>query len=167
MTDEPVYATFGFTDPEWGLLVGLPQSVLTAASAAASDGTRKTRAENAAGLEKISDGRDSSSALVSAVAGELLTRVGDPELGEELPVIEPSDPIGYADDVLDRAAKAATLLTERVGEGDAGAYKLWLVDIAESVVGAASTGGVFGIGGAEVTDTEREFRDQLSTVLSS
>jgi hypothetical protein len=167
VTDEPVYATFGFTDPEWGLLVGLPQSVLTAASAAAPDGPRKTRAENAAGLEKISDGRGSSSGLVSAVAGELLSRVGDPERGEELPVLEPADPVGYADDVLDRAAKAAALLSERVGDGDAGAYKLWLVDIAETVVGAASTGGVFGIGGAEVTEIERQFRDRLSAVLSS
>jgi hypothetical protein len=166
VTDQPVYATFGFTDPEWGLIVGLPQSVLTAASAAASDGARKTRAENAAGLDKISDGRGSASPLVSAVAAELMSRVGDPELGEELPVIEPSDPIGYASDVLDRAAKAAALLDERVGDGDAGAYKLWLVDIAESVVGAASTGGVFGLGGADVTETERRFRDQLSHVLS-
>ena len=34
MTDDPLYAMLGFTDAEWGLLVGLPQSVLTAASAA-------------------------------------------------------------------------------------------------------------------------------------
>ena len=34
MTDEPLYARLGFTDAEWGLLVGLPQAVLTAASAA-------------------------------------------------------------------------------------------------------------------------------------
>jgi hypothetical protein len=166
VTDEPVYATFGFTDSDWGLVVGLPQSVLTAASAAAPDGARKTRAENAAGLDKISDGRGSASPLVSAVANELTARVGDPERGEELPVIEPADPIGYADDVLDRAAKAAVLLKERVGEGDAGAYRLWLVEIAETVTGAASTGGVFGIGGADVTETERQFRDRLAHVLS-
>ena len=166
MTDQPVYATLGFTDPEWGLLVGLPQSVLTAASAASADGTRKTRAENAAGLDKISDGRGSASPLVSAVAAELVTRVGDPETGEELPVIEPGDPIGYAEDVLDRASKAAALLAARASEGDAGAYKHWLVEIAETVVGAASSGGVFGLGGADVTDTERKFRDRLSQVLS-
>jgi hypothetical protein len=161
-----VYATLGFTDSEWGMLVGLPQSVLTAASAVSVDGTRKTRAENAAGLDKISDGRGSASPLVATVAAELVTRVGDPENGEELPVIEPSDPVGYAEDVLDRAAKAAALLQARVAEGDAGAYKHWLVESAESVVGAASSGGVFGLGGAEVTDSERSFRDQLSHVLS-
>ena len=69
----------GFSDEEWGLLVGLPQSVLTAASAAEHDGTRRTLAENAAGLEAISAGRESASPLVAAVAGELVARVGDPE----------------------------------------------------------------------------------------
>ena len=36
MTDQPLYTEFGFSDDEWGLLVGLPQAVLTAASAAES-----------------------------------------------------------------------------------------------------------------------------------
>jgi hypothetical protein len=40
------------------------------------------------------------------------------------------------------------------------------VEIAESVVGAASTGGVLGIGGETVTDDEREFRDDLAKVLA-
>ena len=92
MTDLPVFTELGFTDAEWGLLVGLPQSVLTAASAAEHDGTRRTLAENAAGLEAISEGRESASPLVTAVAAELVSRVGDPESGEELPAIEPADP---------------------------------------------------------------------------
>ncbi|WP_089255334.1 hypothetical protein [Asanoa hainanensis] len=166
MTDLPVFTEFGFTDSEWGLLVGLPQSVLTAASAAEHDGTRRTLAENAAGLEAISEGRESPSKLVSAVAAELVTRVGDPESGAELPAIEPSDPAGYATDVLGRARAAAELLTAKASEGDTGAYKHWLVTIAEQVVTAAPSGGILGIGGDVVTDTERAFRDRLATVLN-
>ena len=166
MTDEPAYSAFGFTDAEWGLLVGLPQSVLTAASVAESDGTRRTLAENAAGLEAIATGRESSSPLVTAVAGELVSRVGDPEVGEELPAIEPDDPAGYIDDVLGRARVAVTLLTDRTGEGEAGAYKHWLVTIAEQVVTASPSGGILGIGGDLVTDSERRFRDRLATVLN-
>ena len=45
----------GLHHPEWGLLVGLPQSVLVAASAASPDSTRKTRAESAAGLDVIAE----------------------------------------------------------------------------------------------------------------
>ena len=166
MTDEPIYTTLGFTDAEWGLLVGLPQSVLTAASAATPDNARKTRAESAAGLDVIADARLSASPLVAAVAGAIVTTVADPDLGEEPPVIEPGDPIAYTEDVLGRAAEANALLTAKAGEADAETYKHWLVEIAESVVGAASTGGVLGIGGETVTDTERAFRDDLAKALA-
>ena len=166
MTDEPQYATWGLTDAEWGLLVGLPQAVLTAASAATHDSARKTRAENAAGLEKISDARGSASPLVVAVANAALDAAGDPELGEDPPVIEPADPIGYARDVLDRAAQAAALLADTVSEAEAETYKHWLVEIADTVVGAASTGGVLGIGAEPVTDNERAFRDDLAKSLA-
>ncbi|MEU7973935.1 hypothetical protein AB0B48_18060 [Micromonospora sp. NPDC049089] len=165
MIEQPAYTGFGFSDEEWGLLVGLPQSVLTAASAAESDSTRRTMAENAAGLETIAAGRESASPLVVAVAGEIVTRVGDPEAGEELPVIAPADPGAYIDDVLLRAGEAGTLLAARVDEGEAGAYKHWLVKIAEQVVGAASSGGLLGIGGESVSDSERRFRDRLAHVL--
>jgi hypothetical protein len=140
VTDEPLYATWGFTDAEWGLLTGLPQAVLTAASAATPDSARKTRAENEAGQEKISEARASASPLVTAVASAVLDVSGDPELGEEAPVIEPADPIGYARDVIVRAA--------------------------DTVVGAASTGGVLGVGGEPVTADERAFRDRLAEALT-
>ena len=165
MTDDPLYSMLGFTDAEWGLLVGLPQSVLTAASAATPDSARKTRAESAAGLGVISDARASASPLVAGVAGAVVSRVGDPDLGEEPPVIEPDDPIGYAQDVLREAAEANALLTAKAQPADTETYKHWLVEIAESVVGAASTGGVLGIGGETVTETEREFRDDLAKML--
>lgn len=166
MIEQPAYTGFGFSDEEWGLLVGLPQSVLTAASAAESDGARRTRAENAAGLEMIAAGRESASPLVAAVAGEIVARVGDPEAGEELPAIAPVNPQALIDDVLDRARKAAALLAVRVDEGQAGAYRHWLVEIADQVVTAASTGGILGLGGDVVSDSERRFRDRLSQVLN-
>lgn len=166
VTDLPVYSELGFSDEEWGLLVGLPQAVLTAASAAETDSGRRTRAENAAGLDAIGGGRESASPLVNAVAVEVVNRVGEPEFGEELPVIEPADPQALIADALDRAAQAARLLADRVDEGEAGAYKHWLIGIAEQVVGAASTGGVLGIGGETVTESERRFRDRLAHVLN-
>ena len=165
MTEQALYQRWGFSDEEWGLLVGLPQAVLTAASAAESDGARRTKAEGAAGLDAVSAGRESGNGLVAAVANELVSRVGDPDAGEELPVIVPADPAKLIDDVLDRAEQAATLLAKRVDPGEAGAYKHWLVSIAEQVVTAAPTGGVLGLGGEQVTEAERRFRDRLATAL--
>jgi hypothetical protein len=166
VTDQPVFTELGFTDEEWGLLVGLPQAVLTAASAAESDGTRRTLAENAAGLEAIAEGRESPSRLVTAVAHDVVSRVGDPEAGEELPIIEPDDPKAMIADALLRARTASLLLANKVDEGEAGAYKHWLVNVAEQVVSAAPTGGMLGVGGDVVTGTERRFRDELSHVLN-
>ena len=92
--------------------------------------------------------------------------MGDPETGAELPVIAPADPKAMIDDVLARAGEASALLAARVDEGEAGAYKHWLVKIAEQVVGAASSGGILGLGGDAVSDSERRFRDRLSHVLN-
>jgi hypothetical protein len=157
----------GFSDEEWGLLVGLPQAVLTAASAAEADGARRTMAEGAAGHGAISLGRESASPLVSAVATELVSRVGDPEAGEELPVITLPEPAVAITDALERAGAAAALLAVRVDEGEAGAYRHWLVSIAEEVVTAAPSGGVLGLGGEQVTESERSFRDRLAAALNA
>ncbi|MDQ7909703.1 hypothetical protein RB614_34795 [Phytohabitans sp. ZYX-F-186] len=162
MTEQPVYLTLGFSDEEWGLLTGLPLAVLTAASAAEPDGTRRTLAEGAAGLEAVAAGRDGGSPLVAAVAQEVVSRAGDPETGEELPPINPGDPEAYLGDVLDRAGAAAALLRAKVDEGEAGAYGHWVVSIAEQVVSAAPSGGMLGIGGHLVTEPERRFRDALA-----
>lgn len=165
MTEQPVYSTLGFSDEEWGLLTGLPLAVLTAASAAESDSTRRTLAEGAAGLEAVAAGREGASPLVAAVAHEVVSRAGDPEAGEEVPLISPEDPKAYITDVLDRAGAAAALLRGKVDEGEAGAYAHWLVSIAEQVVTAAPSGGMLGIGGDLVTEPERRFRDELSRAL--
>jgi hypothetical protein len=103
---------------------------------------------------------------VAAIAKEIVSEVGDPEQGEEAPVIEPGDPIAYAQDVVDRAAEAGALLVAKAAPADAETYKHWLVEIADSVVGAASTGGVLGIGGETVTESERAFRDRLAGALA-
>jgi len=68
--------------------------------------------------------------------------------------------------VLERAADAAALLAGKAAGSDAETYKHWLVEIAGAVVGAASTGGVLGIGAEPVTANERDFRDDLAKALT-
>jgi len=167
-----VQEELGFSDAEWGLLVGLPQSIMLAASSIEDDGTHRTASENAAGMAAIAEGRQSASQLVYAIANEVAAAVGDPEEDEELPgqpIVELPvlpEPDAYAADVLGRAREAVALLKGRADEGDAGAYKHWLVTIADEVVGAAATGGVLGIGGTQVSDAERSFRDDLASILN-
>jgi hypothetical protein len=154
------------TDQEWSLLVGLPQSVLTAASAAEQDSSRRTHHEGEAGLEAIADGRTYGNPLVESIAEELVRRLGgDPELGEEPDVvITPADPSQAIEDCILRAREAMGLLAFKVDDGDAGAYRHWLVAIAERVVEAAPSG-VLGFG-EQISESEADFMRQLTKVLN-
>jgi hypothetical protein len=153
-------------DEQWSLLVGLPQSVMTAASSAERDSGRRTHAEGEAGLEAISDGRDSGNPLVEAIANEVIDRLGgDPDLGEEPEVVPvPADPSVAIADCLSRASQARALLASAVDEGDAGAYRHWLVTIAERVVEAAASG-VLGFG-EQVSESEQDFVRNLTVALN-
>jgi len=151
----------GFSDDEWGLLVGLPQAVLIAASAVEPDGDRRTVAESTAGLEAIAAGRDSGNLLVQDVATEVVERVGEPENA----VVPVADREAGVADVLDRARAAKALLAAKAGHGEAAAYKHWLVGIAEQVVAAAKSGGFLGIGGDWVSESEQRFVEELATLL--
>lgn len=155
-----------YSDEEWGLLVGLPQSVMIAAIFAESDSGNRTADESGAGLDAIAAGQDSGSTLVRDVALELVNRIGDPETGELPPTLELSDRSVDLAEVLGRARTATDLLSAKAGPGEAAAYRHWLVGIADQVVNAAKSGGFLGIGGSWVSDSERRFVAELSTVLN-
>lgn len=155
-----------YSDEEWGLLVGLPQSVMMAAIMAESDSTNRTASESSAGLDAIAAGRDSGSTLVRDVALELFNRLGDPETGELPPVLDLGSVEVDPGEVLGRARAATDLLAAKAGPGEAAAYRHWLIGIADQVVNAAKSGGFLGIGGAWVSESERRFVDELSAVLN-
>jgi hypothetical protein len=154
-----------FTDQEWGLLVGLPPAIVVAASAAQEDGVRATLAESEAGLAAIAAGRESGIGLVEEVAREVVSLMGDPEEGAVPPVFEFTDRDAGVADALDRARQAVEILARQADEGEAAAYRHWLVTIAEQVVSAATTGGVLGVGGELVTRSEQLFVDRLTEIL--
>jgi hypothetical protein len=158
-----------YTDEEWGLLVGLPQSVLIAASQAEQDGSRRTREEWTAGMTAIADGRDSASDLVRTVATDVVARQGGIEEdlvgGQEPPIIEFPDREAGIADVIDRARAAHELLAAKATDADAESYRFWIVTLADQVVSAAKSGDVLGFGGELVTPAERAFRDELAAVL--
>lgn len=152
-----------FTDQEWSLLVGLPESVLSAASAVEADSPKRTQAENEAGLEAISDGRVLGNELVETIAAVLIERLGaDPERGEEpIIAIVPDDPWAYANETIARARAARALLTSKVSKGDVGAYCHWLVTVAERVIAATNSG----VGTERVTPAEFNFVHRLNVAL--
>jgi hypothetical protein len=160
MTNRTIYG-----DQEWGLLVGLPQSVAVAAISAESDNVGRSLDEGHAGMDAIAAGRESGVALVREVAGEVVERVGGVETGGEPLVIRVDDRDAELRRVLERAREAAALLAAKASPGDAAAYKHWLVGIADQVVNAAKSGGFLGLGGEWVSESERRFLDELRAVF--
>lgn len=154
-----------YTDEEWGLLVGLPQSVIIAASSAEPDGSRRTHAESEAGIQAIAEGRESGNPLVVRIASAIVERVADPDEGEEAPVIHLADREAGIADVLSRAKAASALLAERADSGEAEAYRHWLVTIADRVVNASKSGGILGLGGDWVSEAEQRFLADLTQAL--
>jgi hypothetical protein len=159
----PVDSQPKYSDEEWGLLVGLPQSVVVASSQAEKDGARRTAHEWTAGMTAISDGRDSASPFVREVATEVVARQG--EAGEDPPIVQYPDKEAGLADVIKRAAAAHALLVGKAEHADAEAYRLWVITICEQVIGAAKSGDVLGIGGELVSEAERKFRDDLAAAL--
>lgn len=156
----------GFTDGEWGLLVGLPQAVIVAAMSAEPDGAGRTQAEAQAGLTAIADARDCGSPLIERVAAEIVSRVGDPESGEVVLPPQFADREAGIQDVLGRCREAVALLAAKAQEHESQAYRHWLTEIAEQVVEAAASGGFIGMGGEQVTASEAAFIDELRAIVA-
>ncbi|HEX6871042.1 MAG TPA: hypothetical protein VF163_08090 [Micromonosporaceae bacterium] len=156
----------GFADAEWELLVRLPRWVVTAASAAQPDHALATAAEQEVGLVTVAQGRASANALVARLAAAATD--GYDAAGADRPAGAAAGgtaggPATVAA-VLDQARAAAAVLAKAALD-DAAAYRQWLLGIADAVIGAARSGGVLGIGADRVTESERQFREELTQAL--
>jgi hypothetical protein len=155
MTDRAVFA-----EAEWDLLVRLPRWVASAAGAAQSDGALRSAAEQDVGLLAVAGGRESPSPFVASIARRLIDTYDDPDGGPDF-----ADAAKGIASVYDRAQTAAQLLAAKADGADASAYRKWLLTIADMVVGQARSGGVFGMGGSNVSAAERQFCDGLAQAL--
>ena len=144
-----------FTAEEWVTIRQLPELVVAAAAAVERDtGIGGTR-EVVTGLTEILNGarlrRDN--ALVQAVFEEY-KQDGAGE-GRILELSE-EPPAGLIARTLAQCAAANALLDAKAA-GDAPEFKQWLLETAEQVAAAATSGGFLGFGGDRVTAAEGSF----------
>ena len=80
---------------------------------------------------------------------------------------EPEKPTVRALKAIDALRQVSALLDAKAPD-DAAAFKAWLRQISQSTAGAANEGGgLFGIGGVQVSDAEKATLAEISTVLGS
>jgi hypothetical protein len=154
-----------FDQAQWHLLVQLPRWVAAAASAAEHDSPTQTAREDEAGLLAIADGRTSSSTLVAQLATELVEVYDEQKPDPTAPSIDVHHPQAGLAQVLERARQGAALMIANAQPNEAAAYRRWLLAITDTVIGAARSGAVLGLGGQTVSENERRFREQLARAL--
>lgn len=162
MRSQPsVHPPAAFTRSEWVLLVRLPGQVVVAATSAEADSPGRTVAEGLAGIDAIAAGRKSPNPLVRRLVEMIYAETDD-----DAPVAEEfADRVTGMAEALANCRTAATMLATRAPSGDREAYAAWLYSIASRVCAAARSGGLLGVGGAQVSDAERRFLTDLEAAL--
>ncbi len=154
-----------FSPVEWTILTELPVRVVAAAVTADPASALGSILEQVTGLSQLANGaakrRDSE--LVTAIFADYKSR-GE---GEER-TLQLSDQ--WVDDLLPetilRARQAGQILAKHHFDAEAEAFSSWLYETAEAVCIAAKTGGVLGIGGKRISDSEAAFLRDLKAAFA-
>lgn len=152
-----------FSPDEWRTLLDLPGAVVIAATSAEADGMRRTVDEGLAGSRAVEAGRHSDSPLVRRIATQLHDEAPD---GAQPSAVEFNDRAQGTAEVL-AAGRRAYHVLRKAAPADARAYREWVTAIAERVCAAARSGGFLGLGGVQVSDSERRFLTDLAAELGA
>jgi hypothetical protein len=101
----------------------------------------------------------SSNELIKAVAADIRTRGGKPELPNM-----PQDRAAVSKMLINRCQEAVELVAKK-SPNEAEEYKRWLLSLAQKTAEASKEGGFLGIGGTLVSDEESHAVDNLASAL--
>jgi len=159
-----------FTKEEWTLLLESPVVAGMAVTAADPSGLLGLLKESFAGGGALAQATTDSgvNALVKAVATDFATGQGQNVARESLKAKFTS---GKAVEVktksVDSLRQVSALLAAKA-PGDATAFKDWLRQISQRTADAAAEGGgLFGIGGVQVSDAEKATLAEISNALGA
>src|SRR4051794_10742770 len=146
-----------FTKEEWTLLLESPMIAGMAVTAADPSGLWGLLKESFAGGSALTQAVTgaSTNALVKAVATDFSTSEGRSAARHGLKAkFASSQPADLKKKSIDSLRQVSALLDTKAG--DASAFKAWLRQISQSTAEAATEGGgLFGLGGVQVSDAEK------------
>jgi hypothetical protein len=144
-----------FNAEEWSKLVEAPALVALRVIAADRGGTLR---------ESLSLGRAYAEARRSGDSGLL------EEIVSSAPQVDPSglkDPGGLEQRAEESLRDALGLLEQKATPEELEAYRQFVLKVGETVARAHKEGGVLGIGGKEVSESEQAALDKLASTLGS
>jgi hypothetical protein len=159
-----------FTKEEWTLLLESPMIAGMAVTAADPSGLWGLLKESFAGGSALTQAVTSAStnALVKAVATDFSTSEGRSAARDGLKAkFASSQPADLKKKSIDSLRQVSALLDTKA-PGDASAFKAWLRQISQSTAEAATEGGgLFGLGGVQVSDAEKATLTEISSALGA
>jgi hypothetical protein len=149
-----------FTDHQWQRLAEAGPQIARAVAASAGRASQ-SEAELDAVLRLVDQTADESdgAGLLGALAAATRDKIAAGMLTQ--------DPQNAIPDGIQAAREAGAILGVAADEQQARAIRQWLLQIAHTVAGAAREGGLFGIGGKQVSDLERETMADIADGLGA
>ena len=154
-----------FTSEEWQLILSMPQVAslyLVLASPSNPLGLAQEMIASTKGIVetlKTSSGNE----LLDAVSADIREKVEKRERLE--PPFKTSNDLNQVRAQCLQACREVTTLLSQKAPADAQAYKQWVYEAAQNTANAAKEGGVFGIGGAPVSEAETAALREIATAL--
>ncbi|HKH01827.1 MAG TPA: hypothetical protein VKB08_14045 [Bradyrhizobium sp.] len=157
-----------FTKEEWTSLLESPMIAGMAVTAADPSGLWGLLKESFAGGTALTQAATSASTngLVKAVVTDFSSSEGRSAARDGLKAkFSSSQPAELKNKAIDSLRQVSALLDAKA-PGDAAAFKTWLRQISQSTAEAATEGGgLFGIGGVQVSDAEKATLAEISSAL--
>ena len=157
-----------FTTDEWTLLLQSPMIAGMAITAAEPSGLWGLLKESFAGGGALTQAATSATtnALVKAVVGDFSSSDARSAARDGLKAkFSDSQPADLKMKSIDALRQVSTLLDAKA-PADSAAFKAWLLQISQSTAEAATEGGgLFGMGGVQVSDAEKATLTEISSAL--
>lgn len=159
-----------FTKEEWTLLLESPMIAGMAVTAADPSGLWGLLKESFAGGSALTQAiaGANTNVLVKAVVADFSSSEGRSAARDGLKAkFAASQPSDLKIKAVDSLRQASALLDAKAPD-DAAAFKAWLRQISQSTAEAASEGGgLFGIGGVQVSEAEKATLTEISNALGT
>jgi Lytic transglycolase len=169
LAEEAMADKTNFTKEEWTLLLESPMIAGMAVTAADPSGLWGLLKESFAGGSALAQAASANTnALVKAVVTDFSSSEGRSTARDGLKAkFAASQPSDLKMKAIDSLRQVSALLDAKAPD-DAASFKAWLRQISQSTAEAATEGGgLFGVGGVQVSDAEKATLTEISSALGS
>jgi hypothetical protein len=169
LAEEAMAGKTNFTKEEWTLLLESPMIAGMAVTAADPSGLWGLLKESFAGGSALAQAASANTnALVKAVVTDFSSSEGRSTARDGLKAkFAASQPSDLKMKAIDSLRQVSALLDAKAPD-DAASFKAWLRQISQSTAEAATEGGgLFGLGGVQVSEAEKATLTEISSALGS